>query len=107
LRSPREFKAAYARGRRLKAEHFTVVVLNNQLPIARLGLAVAARTVGNAVHRNRFKRLVRDSFRLHQVRLAGVDIVIGARNEAASASTVELRSALVSVWERIEKTCVH
>ena len=53
----------------------------NDLPYMRLGLAVS-RKVGNAVVRNRWKRLIRESFRVH-IRLfpEGVDIVVLPRRE--------------------------
>jgi ribonuclease P protein component len=47
---------------------------------SRLGV-VTARRLGNAVVRNRARRLLRESFRLHQHELAGsVDLVLVARS---------------------------
>ena len=69
---------------------------------ARLGLSIAARTVGNAVHRNRLRRLIRESFR-QQAQLPAVDIVIGARNAARTAPAAQVREALQRVWKQIDE----
>jgi ribonuclease P protein component len=71
--------------------------------VARLGLAIAARTVGNAVSRNRVKRQVREQFRLQRDALPPVDIVISARQGARSAAAPELRAALQRLWKQINE----
>ena len=71
--------------------------------MARLGLAIAARTVGNAVSRNRVKRQVREQFRLQRDALPPVDIVISARQGARDAAAPELRAALQRLWTQINE----
>jgi ribonuclease P protein component len=71
--------------------------------VARLGLAIAARTVGNAVSRNRVKRQVREQFRLQRDALPPVDIVISARQGARDAPAAELRAALQRLWKQINE----
>ena len=75
---------------------------SNEGTRARLGLSIAARTVGNAVHRNRLRRLIRESFR-QQAQLPAVDIVIGARNAARTAPAAQVREALQRVWKQIDE----
>lgn len=57
---------------------------------ARFGLAVS-RKVGGAVVRNRVKRHLREAIRHVRAGLDGVDLVIIARTEAASAGSAQLR----------------
>ena len=73
-----EFEAAYKRGRRFHDSLFTMTVRANEVGGPRLGLAIAARTIGNAVARNRLRRMIRESFRHAQHRLPAADIIVGA-----------------------------
>lgn len=82
-------------------EFFTVNAQANELPLARLGMSVAVRTMGNAVRRNRLRRMIRESFRLHQSSVPPLDIVIGARSSARTASCAELRASLEQLWQKL------
>src|SRR5271154_6769948 len=103
MRRPAEFQAAYRIGQKFGNELFSAVVRPNNLAQARLGLSIAARTVGNAVSRNRLRRLIRESFRLQQHRLPPVDIVIGARDAARAVPAPKLREALQRLWKQISE----
>ena len=66
---------------------FTVIARPNGLGRARLGLAVGVRAAGNAVNRNRVKRVVREAFRHIHQELPAVDLVVNARPAAARRAT--------------------
>jgi ribonuclease P protein component len=69
----------------------------------RLGLAIATRTLGNSVLRNRIKRITRESFRLHQYSLPSIDVTVAAREAARSATSRDLFASLQQHWQAIAK----
>jgi ribonuclease P protein component len=106
MRRPAEFKRAYAAGKRLGNEFFTVNAQANGLGCARLGMSIAARILRRAVDRNRVRRLIRESFRVHQLGLPAIDIVIGARAGVLAADNAQLRGALEKLWLKVNTACV-
>ena len=105
LRSKLQFDAVYAGGRRIDDRFFGLRIKPNGLAHARVGLAVAVKTAGNAVKRNRLRRLVRESFRLAQHDLPPVDVVVAAKFPAAGAPATSLRDSLATLWKRVASTC--
>ena len=105
LRSKLQFDAIYAGGRRIDDRFFALRVKPNGLTHPRLGLAVAVKTAGNAVARNRLRRLVREAFRLAQHNLPAVDIVVAVKIPAREAPATTLRDSLAALWQRVATTC--
>ena len=65
VRQRAQFRAAQRLGRKLVRRHFILLVYAREAAVpgpARLGLVVSKR-VGNAVQRNRTKRVIREAFR--------------------------------------------
>jgi ribonuclease P protein component len=105
LRTGAQFKGVYREGRRFGNALLTAAVCANSAGTARLGLSIAGRTVGNAVARNRLRRVIRETFRLRQLDLPDVDIVIGARNAARGAEAAAVRAHLSKLWTEIIDAC--
>ena len=72
---------------------------------ARLGLAVAKKRIRRANRRNRVKRLVRESFRENQDRLAGLDLVVIATATADREPGTVLRGSLGRHWTALSEEC--
>jgi ribonuclease P protein component len=78
-----EFEHAYETGARITGRYMTVFVVENGGHTPRLGIA-ATRKMGDAVERNRAKRLARELFRRHKID-AGLDVIIVPRREMVDA----------------------
>jgi ribonuclease P protein component len=84
------------------ADPFVVMyAMPNELKRPRLGLVVS-RKVGNAVVRNRWKRLLREAFRLSQHELPSLDFVCLPRPQA-TPSTAQLARSLSQLSARLTK----
>lgn len=103
LTRPVEFRRVFANAERLTSRALTVLFAPNELGRPRLGLAISRKAAASAVDRNRIKRTVRESFRSHQDEIGGWDIVVMARNTAATATSQTLRAELEQHWNRLKR----
>lgn len=95
LHTSREFNRIREMGRKRHTPHFVILVLNRTEGPTRLGLTVS-RKVGNAVRRNRVKRLVREFFRTHYDKLPQhCDISIIAKKGASEVDLEQVRTELI------------
>jgi ribonuclease P protein component len=105
LLTPSEFKYVFDRPIKAGNAYLSVLARQNGQEIARLGLAVPKRQIKTAVTRNRIKRLIRESFRYNQARLAGLDIVVLVRAGAARVANPTFLQDLDKLWDRLKKQC--
>jgi ribonuclease P protein component len=84
LRSKRDYARIQRQGFRVHTDAFTIIVDANQDGShARFGCAVS-RKIGNAVVRNRVRRLLKEIFRRCASELPAIDLVFVAKPEAAA-----------------------
>ena len=102
-----QFDAVHRAGIRSSDPLFMVIARPNGLGLARLGLAVGVKSAGNAVNRNRIKRVVREAFRRAKQELPSVDIVVNARAAAGKATNAQITASVATLWARIAERCAR
>ena len=104
LRKNEDFRACYRSGKSCANRYLAVYVLSNGQKGNRIGIAVSKK-VGNSVVRHRIKRLIKESYRLHEHEIkaqsgGGSDIVVIGRRSADGASYYEIERALLSLLNK-------
>ena len=108
LRKRAEFLRVYENGTRFEGRFMTVFILPAERAGHRLGVTATKKAIGNAVERNRAKRLLREAYRLSRVELDEIatkfDWVINARRsilkEKLEKPLAEFQRILEKVGEK-------
>lgn len=101
------FLKLYKKGRFLACNEVTAYFLPNRLDFNRFGIT-AGKKLGNAVLRNRAKRIIRSAYRNCEAALpVGYDIVIVAREGIMDKKSTDIErffnSRLASLMNRLDK----
>ncbi|WP_226683782.1 ribonuclease P protein component [Sutcliffiella horikoshii] len=102
IKKNKEFQHVFQKGKSMANRQFVIYAVQKaDQPVFRIGLSVSKK-IGNAVTRNRIKRLVRQA--VHEIKEqlpGGVDIVIIARKPAADMSLEEVKKSLQHVIRKL------
>ncbi len=92
LKQNSDFRRAYGRGKSYSDPALVTYVLkNNRAGICRMGITTSKK-IGNAVERNRCRRIIRAAFRELSPQIkAGCDIVFVARTKTKFIKSTEVK----------------
>lgn len=82
---------------------FSVLRRANGMGYSRLGMAVSKKNCRKATGRNRIKRVIRESFRINQLELAGQggeDFVVLPSSQATTICNSSLKDSLMGHWQK-------
>jgi ribonuclease P protein component len=107
LRGSDDFQKVYRQGKRFEGVLMTVFVLPNNLSHDRFGVTASRKALGNAVQRNRAKRLLRETFRLKGSALTGLlqkyDWVFNAKRRLPSLKVSAAGEEFENLVSRVAK----
>jgi ribonuclease P protein component len=103
-----DFERVYKQGRRHFAAHMTVFYLRREQGEGlRIGFTVG-RVLGGAVDRNRIKRRLRESVRLHWPGVSlPVDVVVNPKKSVLKLEFAELGDEIGRAFEVIQKSAAR
>ena len=101
LRASQDFQKVYRLGKRYEGVLITAFVLPNNLSHNRFGITASRKAIGNAVQRNRSRRLLRETFRLRESSLSSLrskyDWVLNAKRRLPALKV----TAAIEEFERL------
>lgn len=100
LRGPQDFAAVLSAGEAVEGRYLRISYLALPGP-ARLGMAVSKRYAGTGVQYNRVRRRIREQFRLHNERLAGLAVAVELR--ASCRTQAAARAAAAECGELLQR----
>ena len=99
LKNNRDFVNVYTSGKSYANRYLVIYTLKNNSDRNRLGISVSKK-VGNSVVRHKLKRLIKESYRLHEKKFnSGLDIVVIARKGSDACDYAGIESALLHLMK--------
>lgn len=98
IKKNEDFQLIYKRGKSVANRQFIIYRFENKEEHFRLGISVSKK-LGNAVVRNRIKRSIRESFKVHKEDIVAADFIVIARKPAADMTVAEINSSLEHVMK--------
>lgn len=104
LLTPAHFQQVFdSRPKKFACRFYTILAVANQENTPRIGFTISKKKVKLAVQRNRVKRAVRESFRLHAAQLPNVDLIFLPRQGLGEVDNAELTKELKYTWKKLKK----
>lgn len=99
LKENRDFRRLYNRGKSVAAPALVTYAMRNRAGRTRVGIT-SGKKIGNAVKRNRARRIIRAAFSQLEGRVSGWDLVFVARTKTTS---VKMQAVLADMEQELKR----
>jgi ribonuclease P protein component len=101
LSSQHDFDLVFAQSIKASHRHFIALFRANEQSLPRLGIILKKSVIKSAVKRVATRRFIRESFRLHQDSLKGLDIIVLMRSECRPFDGITIRKNVDDLWQAV------
>lgn len=100
IKKSEEIKQLFSQ-KKIAQNSIAIFVQPNNLAYPRLAITITKSNIKTAVARNRVKRVIKESFRLHQDIIKGYDIVVKVYKGTEFLTNIEINQCLIKLWEKL------
>lgn len=101
LRRKEDFNRIYKKGKSVGDRYVVIFCMKNGLDFNRVSF-LASKKVGNSVHRNRARRLMREAYRQISAVPSGYDLIIIARNTMNGRKCADVKKSIEAAIRRLK-----
>lgn len=94
------------RAKNITGEYFKIFFMCNSWENARLGIIAGKKILPHAVDRNRAKRIIRETFRQHDINIRKLDVIVMVR-PAYAQQPIDQRGNLEKLFSRVDDRCAE
>ena len=94
------FQAVFKEKKKYFGNGFILYSCQNSVGYPRMGVILSKKQVRLASHRNRVRRVIKESFRLNQSKLPDLDFVVVCLKKAETLKRKELFRCITEQWQK-------
>ena len=103
LRDKSSIDAVFNSRKKLNSTYFALRYSKNEQPFSRLGVIIGKKNIRLSVSRNRIRRIIREQFRVHPLKISGFDIVFVVYKQANNVPNHELHQCVGELLNTLAK----
>jgi ribonuclease P protein component len=87
-------------------KQFKIFFVRNYASNCRLGIIASKKVLPSSAHRNRVKRIIRERFRQHSIKLCKMDVVVLVRHDFSQQADAQIEN-LERLFSQVENRCAE